>query len=90
MNASSWSGAGIGSGFGYVPGSSAIIAKIEIHGGMITAYSYDGACIGSGRDSSSSVLIDGGTICLVKENNESGRKAAHIGRGMSLHRHQPM
>ena len=48
---------------------------------MITAYSYDGACIGSGRDSSSSVLIDGGTICLVKENNESGRKAAHIGKG---------
>ena len=81
VNASSWSGAGIGSGFGYVPGSSAIIAKIEIHGGMITAYSYDGACIGSGRDSSSSVLIDGGTICLVKENNESGRKAAHIGKG---------
>ena len=81
VNASSWSGAGIGSGFGYVPGSSAIIAKIEIHGGMITAYSYDGACIGSGRDSSSSVLIDGGTICLVKENNESGRNAAHIGKG---------
>ena len=52
VNASSWSGAGIGSGYGYVPGSSAIIAKIEIHGGMITAYSYDGACIGSGRDSS--------------------------------------
>jgi len=81
VNASSWSGAGIGSGFGYVPGSSAIIAKIEIHGGMITAYSYDGACIGSGRDSSSSVLIDGGTICLVKKNNESGRNAAHIGKG---------
>lgn len=81
MNASSWSGAGIGSGYGYVPGSSAIIAKIEIHGGMITAYSYDGACIGSGRDSSSSVLIDGGTICLVKKNNESGRNAAHIGKG---------
>ena len=81
VNASSWSGAGIGSGYGYVPGSSAIIAKIEIRGGMITAYSYDGACIGSGRDSSSSVLIDGGTICLVKKNNESGRNAAHIGKG---------
>ena len=81
VNASSWSGAGIGSGSGYAPGSSAIIAKIEIHGGMITAYSYDGACIGSGRDSSSSVLIDGGTICLVKKNNESGRDAAHIGKG---------
>ena len=48
------------------PGSSAIV-KIEIHGGMITAYSYDGACIGSGRDSSSSVLIDGGTIMLNEE-----------------------
>ena len=81
VNASSWSGAGIGSGYGHAPGSSAIIAKIEIHGGMITAYSYDGACIGSGRDSSSSVLIDGGTICLVKKNNESGRNAAHIGKG---------
>lgn len=81
VNASSWNGAGIGSGYGHAPGSSAIIAKIEIHGGMITAYSYDGACIGSGRDSSSSVLIDGGTICLVKKNNESGRNAAHIGKG---------
>ena len=81
VNASSWKGAGIGSGSGYVAGDPAIIAEIEIHGGMITAYSYDGACIGSGRDSSSSVLIDGGTICLVKKNNESGRNAAHIGKG---------
>ena len=31
-----------------------------------------GACIGSGRDSSSRVLIDGGTICLVDKNNDSG------------------
>ena len=27
----------------------AITAEIEIHGGMITAYSEQGACIGSGR-----------------------------------------
>ena len=37
MNASSLSGAGIGSGYGYAPGDPAITAKIEIHGGMITA-----------------------------------------------------
>ena len=80
VNASSWSGAGIGSGYGYVPGSSAIIAKIEIHGGMITAYSEQGACIGSGNYSSSKVLIDGGTICL--DNKDPGyRRVAHIGKG---------
>jgi len=48
---------------------------------MITAYSYDGACIGSGRDSSSKVLIDGGTICLEKKGSETKRDAAHIGKG---------
>ena len=37
VNASSLSGAGIGSGYGYAPGDPAITAKIEIHGGMITA-----------------------------------------------------
>ena len=80
MNASSWKGAGIGSGSGYAAGSPAIIAEIEIHGGMITAYSYSGACIGSGRDSSSRVLIDGGTICL--DNKDAwNRNAAHIGKG---------
>ena len=80
MNASSWKGAGIGSGSGYAAGSPAIIAEIEIHGGMITAYSYSGACIGSGRDSSSRVLIDGGTICLDNKDAWS-RNAAHIGKG---------
>lgn len=35
VNASSWKGAGIGSGSGHAAGSSAIIAKIEIHGGTI-------------------------------------------------------
>ena len=64
MNASSWQGAGIGSGYGYAPGTQAMTADIEIHGGMITAYSEQGACIGSGMSSSSKVLIDGGTICL--------------------------
>ena len=49
VNASSWKGAGIGSGYGYAPGNPAITAEIEIHGGMITAYSEEGACIGSGR-----------------------------------------
>ena len=48
---------------------------------MIPAYSYDGACIGSGRDSSSKVLIDGGTICLEKKGSETKRDAAHIGKG---------
>ena len=43
VNASSWSGAGIGSGYGHAPGNPAIIAEIEIHGGMITAYSEDGS-----------------------------------------------
>ena len=80
MNASSWSGAGIGSGYGYAPGNPAITAEIEIHGGMITAYSVSGACIGSGRDSSSKVLIDGGTICLDNKDADY-RKAAHIGKG---------
>lgn len=62
------------------PGDPAITAKIEIHGGMITAYSGQGACIGSGKDSSSEVLIDGGTICL--NNKEAwSRDAAHIGKG---------
>jgi len=47
---------------------------------MITAYSEVGACIGSGKDSSSKVLIDGGTICLdIKESWE--RLIAHIGMG---------
>ncbi len=47
---------------------------------MITAYSKQGACIGSGNDSSSKVLIDGGTICLdIKESWE--RSIAHIGMG---------
>lgn len=80
VNASSLSGAGIGSGYGYVPGDPAITAKIEIHGGMITAYSGQGACIGSGKDSSSEVLIDGGTICLDNKGVWS-RNAAHIGKG---------
>ena len=43
VNASSGSGAGIGSGHGYAPGDSAITADIEIHGGMITAYSFSGS-----------------------------------------------
>lgn len=73
VNASSWKGAGIGSGSGHAAGSSAIIAKIEIHGGMITAYSNWGACIGSGRDSSAMVLIDGGTICLDKKRQSMGK-----------------
>ena len=30
-------------------GDPAITADIEIHGGMITAYSEQGACIGSGK-----------------------------------------
>ena len=80
VNASSGSGAGIGSGHGYAPGDSAITADIEIHGGMITAYSFSGACIGSGKDSSSKVLIDGGTICLNNKEAQS-RDAAHIGKG---------
>ena len=80
VNASSLSGAGIGSGYGYTPGDPAITAKIEIHGGMITAYSGQGACIGSGKDSSSEVLIDGGTICLDNKGVWS-RNAAHIGKG---------
>ena len=71
VNASSWSGAGIGSGYGYAPGDPAITAEIEIHGGMITAYSEQGACIGSGKDSSSKVLIDGGTICLNNKEAQS-------------------
>lgn len=75
-------GAGIGSGYGYAPGNQAITAEIEIHGGMITAYSEQGACIGSGRDSSSKVLIDGGTICLGNKNSRN-RIAAHIGMGES-------
>ena len=80
VNASSESGAGIGSGHGYAPGDSAITADIEIHGGMITAYSEVGACIGSGKSSSSKVLIDGGTICL--DNRDKGyRNVAHIGKG---------
>ena len=80
VNASSLSGAGIGSGYGYAPGDPEITADIEIHGGMITAYSSTGACIGSGKDSSSKVLIDGGTICL--NNKEAwSRDAAHIGKG---------
>ena len=82
VNASSWNGAGIGSGYGYAPGNSAITAEIEIHGGMITAYSEQGACIGSGRDSSSRVLIDGGTICLDKKTT-GYRDVAHIGMGQS-------
>ncbi len=80
VNASSWNGAGIGSGIGYARLKPAITADIEIHGGMITAYSEVGACIGSGNDSSSKVLIDGGTICLdIKESWE--RSIAHIGMG---------
>ena len=82
VNASSWSGAGIGSGYGHAPGNPAITAEIEIHGGMITAYSEVGACIGSGKDSSSKVLIDGGTICLDKKTT-GYRKVAHIGMGES-------
>ena len=82
VNASSWSGAGIGSGYGYARTKPAITAEIEIHGGMITAYSEQGACIGSGNDSSSKVLIDGGTICLGNKNSYS-RIAAHIGMGQS-------
>ena len=49
---------------------------------MITAYSEVGACIGSGKDSSSKVLIDGGTICLDKKTT-GYRKVAHIGMGES-------
>ena len=49
---------------------------------MITAYSERGACIGSGLDSSSKVLIDGGTICLDKKTT-GYRKVAHIGMGES-------
>ena len=80
VNASSWQGAGIGSGYGYAPGNQAITADIEIYGGMITAYSEQGACIGSGKSSSSKVLIDGGTICL--DNRDKGyRNVAHIGKG---------
>ena len=82
VNASSLSGAGIGSGYGYAPGSQTITADIEIHGGMITTYSFSGACIGSGKDSSSKVLIDGGTICLDKKTT-GYRKVAHIGMGES-------
>ena len=49
---------------------------------MITAYSNWGACIGSGRDSSAMVLIDGGTICLDKKTTEYG-EVALIGMGKS-------
>lgn len=60
-----------------------ITADIEIHGGMITAYSEQGACIRSGNDSSSKVLINGGTICLdIKESWE--RSIAHIGMGKMI------
>ena len=82
VNASSWTGAGIGSGIGYARSKPAITAEIEIRGGMITAYSERGACIGSGLDSSSKVLIDGGTICLDKKTT-GYRKIAHIGMGES-------
>ena len=47
---------------------------------MITAYSEQGACIGSGNYSSSKVLIDGGTICLDNKDPDY-RKVAHIGKG---------
>ena len=47
VNASSWNGAGIGSGVGYARSNPVITTGIEIHGGMITAYSEQGACIGS-------------------------------------------
>lgn len=80
VNASSWNGAGIGSGVGYARSNPVITTGIEIHGGMITAYSEQGACIGSGKDSSSEVLIDGGTICLDNKGVWS-RNAAHIGKG---------
>ena len=50
---------------------------------MITAYSELGACIGSGKGSSSKVLIDGGTICLDNKVTWS-RNAAHIGKGMII------
>ena len=82
VNASSENGAGIGSGIGYARSKPAITAEIEIHGGMITAYSERGACIGSGLDSSSKVLIDGGTICLDKKTT-GYRKVAYIGMGES-------
>lgn len=82
VNASSENGAGIGSGIGYARSKPAITAEIEIHGGMITAYSERGAFIGSGLDSSSKVLIDGGTICLDKKTT-GYRKVAHIGMGES-------
>ena len=82
VNASSENGAGIGSGIGYARSKPAITAEIEIRGGMITAYSQRGACIGSGLDSSSKVLIDGGTICLDKKTT-GYRKVAHIGMGES-------
>ena len=82
VNASSWTGAGIGSGIGYARSKPAITAEIEIRGGMITAYSERGACIGSGLDSSSKVLIDGGTICLDKKTT-GYREIAHIGMGES-------
>lgn len=80
VNASSWNGAGIGSGVGYARSNPVITTGIEIHRGMITAYSEQGACIGSGKDSSSEVLIDGGTICLDNKGVWS-RNAAHIGKG---------
>ena len=64
-------------------GNPAITAEIEIHGGMITAYSEQGACIGSGRDSSSKVLIDGGTICLDNKNVQSRGMLLILERGMS-------
>ena len=89
VNASAWYGAGIGSGIGYQIGNQEITAEIEIHGGMITAYSYKGACIGSGSNSSSEVLIDGGTICLVKKNDETSRDAAHIGKGSETSTYSP-
>ena len=90
MNASSENGAGIGSGIGYARSKPAITAEIEIHGGMITAYSERGACIGSGLDSSSKVLIDGGTICLDKKTT-GYRKVAHIGMGeVVIHRYKLM
>lgn len=90
VNASSWLGAGIGNGVGYARSNPAITTGIEIHGGMITAYSEQGACIGSGKDSSSRVLIDGGTICLDNKTQGVGTLLI-LERGRRvLHGHQPM
>ena len=72
-------------------GNPAITAEIEIHGGMITAYSEQGACIGSGKDSSSKVLIDGGTICLDNKDDRVVGTLLILERGKRvLHRHQLM